>query len=254
MKFFAIVGSGRVGGNTDRLTDAFLKGAAERGHQIAKLHLGETEVRPCLGCNACAQDGVCIQADGMERLLPAFLDCDVVVLATPVYFYTMCAQMKALIDELKPEFDYILLDCPAGIEQGFKNAIAGADRALVVTTPEVSAIRDADRIVGLLEANEMTRIDLIINRIRMDMVKRGDMLKVEDVCDILSIPLLGVIPDDEQVVVSTNQGDPLVGGSSLAGQAYVNICHRLMGEDVPMMDLDAKKGVMGILRELFRRS
>ena len=162
--------------------------------------------------------------------------------------------LKALIDELKPEFDYILLDCPAGIEQGFKNAIAGADRALVVTTPEVSAIRDADRIVGLLEANEMTRIDLIINRIRMDMVKRGDMLKVEDVCDILSIPLLGVIPDDEQVVVSTNQGDPLVGGSSLAGQAYVNICHRLMGEDVPMMDLDAKKGVMGILRELFRRS
>ena len=98
MKFFAIVGSGRVGGNTDRLTDAFLKGAAERGHQIAKLHLGETEVRPCLGCNACAQDGVCIQADGMERLLPAFLDCDVVVLATPVYFWGISAQLKAVID------------------------------------------------------------------------------------------------------------------------------------------------------------
>ena len=100
----------------------------------------------------------------------------------------------------------------------------------------------------------MKKIDLIINRIRMDMVRRGDMLKVEDVCDILSIPLLGVIPDDEQVVVSTNQGDPLVGGSSLAGQAYVNICHRLMGEDVPMMDLDARKGVMGRLKELFRRN
>lgn len=100
MKFFAIVGSGRVGGNTDRLTDAFLKGAAERGHQIAKLHLGETEVRPCLGCNACAQDGVCIQADGMERLLPAFLDCDVVVLATPVYFWGISAQLKAAIDRL----------------------------------------------------------------------------------------------------------------------------------------------------------
>ena len=163
-------------------------------------------------------------------------------------------QMRELIAELEPEFDYILLDCPAGIEQGFKNAIAGADRALVVTTPEVSAIRDADRIVGLLEANEMKKIDLIINRIRMDMVRRGDMLKVEDVCDILSIPLLGVIPDDEQVVVSTNQGDPLVGGGSMAGQAYTNICRRIMGEDVPLMDLEARKGVMGMLKDLFRRS
>lgn len=163
-------------------------------------------------------------------------------------------QMKKLTSELRDEFDYILLDCPAGIEQGFQNAIAGADRAIVVTTPEVSAIRDADRIIGLLENQQIKKIELIINRIRMDMVRRGDMLKVEDVCDILSIPLLGVIPDDEQVVVSTNQGDPLVGGSSLAGQAYVNICHRLMGEDVPMMDLDARKGVMGRLKELFRRN
>ena len=99
-------------------------------------------------------------------------------------------QMKKLVDELREEFDYILLDCPAGIEQGFKNAISGADRALIVTTPEVSAIRDADRIIGLLEANDLKRIDLVINRIRMDMVKRGDMMSVEDVIDILAIDLI----------------------------------------------------------------
>ena len=159
-------------------------------------------------------------------------------------------QMKELVDELRQEFDYILLNRYTYSEQGFKNAIAGADRALVVTTPEVSAIRDADRIVGLLEANEMQKIDLIINRIRMDMVKRGEMLKVEDVCDILSIPLIGVIPDDEQIVVSTNTGEPLVGGNSPAGKAYSNICRRIGGEEVPFMDLDARKGMFSVIRGL----
>ena len=162
-------------------------------------------------------------------------------------------QMIALINDLKQEFDYILLDCPAGIEQGFKNAIAGADRALVVTTPEVSAIRDADRIIGLLEADEMKKIDLIINRIRPDMVKRGDMLKVEDVCDILSVHLIGVVPDDEQIVVATHQGEPLVGTDTPAGKAYENICHRVIGEEVPFLDLDAKKGVMSVLKGLFKK-
>lgn len=127
-------------------------------------------------------------------------------------------QMKKLIDELKEEFDYIILDCPAGIEQGFKNAIAGADRALVVTTPEVSAIRDADRIIGLLEANEIKRTDLIVNRIRMDMVKKGDMMSLDDVVDILSINLIGAVPDDENIVISTNNGEPLVGSDALAGK------------------------------------
>ena len=106
-------------------------------------------------------------------------------------------QMRKLVDDLREEFDYVLLDCPAGIEQGFKNAIAGADRAFVVTTPEVSAIRDADRIIGLLEAEEISKMDLIVNRIRMDMVRRGDMMSMEDVTDILGIPILGAIPDDE---------------------------------------------------------
>lgn len=163
-------------------------------------------------------------------------------------------QMKKLIDELREEFDYVLLDCPAGIEQGFKNAIAGADRALVVTTPEVSAIRDADRVVGILEANEMKKIDLIINRIRMDMVNRGDMLKVEDVNDILSLNLIGVIPDDEQIVISTNQGEPLVGSDCMAGQAYMNICKRVMGEEVPFLDLNEKKGMMSKLKGMFKKN
>ncbi|MDD3413308.1 MAG: septum site-determining protein MinD [Lachnospiraceae bacterium] len=162
-------------------------------------------------------------------------------------------QMKQLVEELRQEFDYILLDCPAGIEQGFRNAIAAADRALVVTTPELSAIRDGDRVVGLLEANEMKKIDLIINRIRMDMVKRGDMLKVEDVCDIMAVNLLGIIPDDEQIVVSTNQGEPLVGSDCLAGHAYMNICKRITGEEIPFLDLDAKKGMMSMITGLFKK-
>lgn len=119
-------------------------------------------------------------------------------------------QMRKLVDELRKNFDYILLDCPAGIEQGFKNAIAGADRAIIVTTPEVSAIRDADRIIGLLEAEELKKIELVINRIRMDMVKRGDMMSVEDVVDILAIDLIGVVPDDESIVIATNEGLSLI--------------------------------------------
>ncbi len=148
------------------------------------------------------------------------------------------SQMIKLIDHLKEQFDYIILDCPAGIEQGFKNAIAGANRALVVTTPEVSAIRDADRIIGLLEAHDFTQIDLVINRMRFDMVKRGDMMSSRDVVDILAIPLIGIVPDDENVVIATNQGEPLVGNNTLAGQAYQNICYRVLGKEVPFLDLE----------------
>ena len=162
-------------------------------------------------------------------------------------------QMHALTDTLREDFDYVLLDCPAGIEQGFKNAIAGADRAIVVTTPEVSAIRDADRIIGLLEANEISGIDLIINRIRMDMVSRGDMLSVDDVIDILAVHLIGVVPDDENIVVATNQGEPLVGKeSSMAGKAYMNISKRVTGEEVPMLDLNVKTGFFAKLASLFK--
>jgi septum site-determining protein MinD len=163
-------------------------------------------------------------------------------------------QMQKLVDELREEFDYIILDCPAGIEQGFKNAVAGADRALVVTTPEVSAIRDADRIIGLLGSEEnMKRTDLIVNRVRMDMVSRGDMMSIDDVVDILAINLIGAVPDDQQIVVSTNQGEPLVGDDSLAGQAYMNICHRILGEDVPLLDLNEKSSIWKKISSVFKK-
>ncbi|MFR3190202.1 MAG: septum site-determining protein MinD [Roseburia sp.] len=164
-------------------------------------------------------------------------------------------QMVKLIAGLKEQFDYIILDCPAGIEQGFQNAIAGADHAIVVTTPEVSAIRDADRIIGLLEANEIKKVDLVVNRLRSDLVRRGEMMTVEDVIDILGLPLLGAVPDDEQIVViATNQGEPLVGSDSLAGQAYLNICKRIMGEEVPLLDLESKNGVWSKFVSLFKKN
>lgn len=162
-------------------------------------------------------------------------------------------QMKKLVEELKEEFDYIILDCPAGIEQGFQNAIAAADRAIVVTTPEVSAIRDADRIIGLLEANELKRSDLIVNRIRMDMVKRGDMMSIDDVVEILSVNLIGAVPDDENIVISTNQGEPLVGNDSLAGKAYANICRRILGEEVEFLEL-SNESFFKKLGNIFKKS
>ena len=163
-------------------------------------------------------------------------------------------QMIKLIDELREEFDYILLDCPAGIEQGFQNAIAGADRAVIVTTPEVSAIRDADRIIGLLETRGIKKNALIINRLRIDMVQKGDMMSVEDVTEILAIDLIGAVPDDEQIVISTNQGEPLVGSDCLAGKAFENICHRILGEEVPFLDLEIKSSVWGKLKEIFKKN
>lgn len=151
-------------------------------------------------------------------------------------------QMKNLTNELRKDFDFILVDCPAGIEQGFRNAIAGADSAIVVATPEISSVRDADRIVGLLEAAGLYDSRLIINRLRSKMVKNGDMMDVDDIIDILSIQLLGVVPEDESIVISTNRGEPAVmEASSRAGAAYKKIARRLIGEDVPMFSLEDEK-------------
>ncbi|MBS4535867.1 septum site-determining protein MinD [Clostridium sp. D2Q-14] len=161
-------------------------------------------------------------------------------------------QMQDLTEELKKSFDYVIIDCPAGIEQGFQNAIAGADKSIVVTTPEISAVRDADRIIGLLEAKGLYEPKLIINRIRHDMVKKGDMMNIDDMIDILAIDLLGIVPDDESIVISSNKGEPVVtNDKALAGQAYRNISKRIQGEEVPLLNLDVDENVFSKLKKIF---
>lgn len=161
-------------------------------------------------------------------------------------------QMKELVAQLEQEFDYVIIDCPAGIERGFKNAIAGAKSAIVVTVPEVSSVRDADRIIGLLSSSGIDDVQLLINRIRPDLVKRGDMLAIEDTLEILGVDLLGVIPEDELIFRSSNLGEPAVTDkSSKAGEAYMNVTRRILGENVPLMKLDAQTGFVSRLKNLF---
>ncbi len=166
-------------------------------------------------------------------------------------------QMLELVNELKTMFDYVIIDSPAGIEQGFQNSIAGADRAFIVTTPEVSAVRDADRVIGLLQAKGIEEPKLIVNRLRLDMVKRGDMMDVEDIKDILAIDIIGIVPDDEAIVVSTNRGEPVVyEEKSFAGRAFRNISKRITGEDIPFITLEElEEGKLArIFRILFRKA
>lgn len=140
------------------------------------------------------------------------------------------AQMKALVERLRDRFDYVIIDCPAGIEAGFQNAIVGAQEAIIVCTPEVSSVRDADRVVGLL-GNGM-KVQLIINRLRPALVKKGKMLSVEDVNAILRLPLLGVIADEPDVIVSTNRGEPLANDdTSRTGASFRAIAGRIAGTD-----------------------
>ena len=153
-------------------------------------------------------------------------------------------QLKSICEELKEDNDFIIVDCPAGIEQGFQNAIAGANEAIIVTTPEMSAVRDADRIIGLLEAKEeIESYQLLLNRVRPNLIQSNDMMSVDDVVDILSCSLIGIIPEDTGVITSTNKGEPIVNDEkSLAGQAYHNVAKRIMGEDIPFLNLDEPKG------------
>ncbi|GAE34963.1 septum site-determining protein MinD [Halalkalibacter akibai] len=161
-------------------------------------------------------------------------------------------QMKVVIEELKQEYDYVIIDCPAGIEQGFKNAVAGADRAIVVTTPEVSAVRDADRIIGLLEQEDVEPPRLIVNRIRGHMMKNGEMLDVDEIASILAIDLLGIVVDDEEVIKHSNKGEPIaLHTTSKASIAYRNIARRILGETVPLMSLDEQKGVFAKIKSFF---
>lgn len=163
-------------------------------------------------------------------------------------------EMKKLITELKQDYDYIIIDCPAGIEHGYKNAVAGADRAIVVTTPEVSAVRDADRIIGLLEKEEnIGRPLLIINRIRNHMMKSGDMLDVDEITTHLSIDLIGIVADDDEVIKASNHGEPIaLNPNSRASIAYRNIARRILGESIPLQPLDdADKGMFTKLKRFF---
>jgi len=162
-------------------------------------------------------------------------------------------QLKDICEQLKKDFDFILVDCPAGIEQGFQNAVAGATEAIVVTTPEMSAVRDADRIIGLLEAKEeIESYKLLLNRVRPNLIKSNDMMSVEDVVEILSADLIGIIPEDTGIITSTNKGEPIVNDeNSLAGQAYRNVAHRIMGEEVPFLNLEEDNSLMGKVKKFF---
>jgi septum site-determining protein MinD len=163
-------------------------------------------------------------------------------------------QMTELCEQMRPDFDFVILDCPAGIEGGFKNASAGADEAIVVTTPDPPAVRDADRIIGMLESMGKSPIRLIINRFRVTMVQNSEMLGKDDILDILSVNLLGIVPEDVNVIKASNFGEPLTfAASSPAGQAYRNIAARILGENVPLLQLDAYKsnGVFSSLKKIF---
>lgn len=160
--------------------------------------------------------------------------------------------MKKIIKELKQEFDYIVIDCPAGIEQGFQNAIAGADKAIIVTTPEKSSVRDADRIIGLLEKEDIEPPKLIINRIRNHMMKNGDMIEVEDIVQLLAIDLIGIVADDEEVIKASNKGEPVaLEPNSKASIAYRNIARRILGENVPLQSLENEKTILQRVKSFF---
>ena len=161
------------------------------------------------------------------------------------------SDMVLVCDQLREETDFVLIDSPAGIERGFRNAVAPADKVIIVTNPEVSAVRDADRIIGMIEAEEKGPGQLLVNRIKPEMVARGDMLSIDDILEILAIDLIGIVPEDEAILVSTNRGIPVATSSSngtSAGQAFHNVARRLEGEDVPLMDLTVDGGLFARLR------
>lgn len=163
------------------------------------------------------------------------------------------SDMMRLCNELREDVDWVLIDSPAGIERGFRNAIAPADMVLVVTNPEVSSVRDADRIIGLVESEEKGPARLIINRLKPAMVKRGEMLATEDILDMLAIELLGIVPEDENVIISTNRGLPIVlDGKNKAGMAFMNIARRMQGLEVPFLNLEESDGIFSRLTRWMR--
>jgi septum site-determining protein MinD len=166
------------------------------------------------------------------------------------------SKMLQLVEQLKEEFDYVIIDCPAGIEQGFENAVIGADRAVIVVNPELTSVRDADRVIGKLDAKGLDRHDLVINRINYEMTKKGDMLDISDILECLAIKLLGVVPDDKNVTISTNRGEPIVlDEKAHSGQAFKNIARRITGEEVPLMSLENEEGgFLSSIKKIFFKS
>lgn len=164
-------------------------------------------------------------------------------------------EMLRIVNELKEEFDYVLIDSPAGIEQGFENAVIGAEKAIIVVNPEITSVRDADRVIGKLDAKGLEDHSVVINRLNYEMTKNGDMLDITDIIETLSIELLGVVPDDKNITVSTNKGEPIVlEDGAFAGQAFRNIARRITGEEVPIMDLNVEQeGFFSSLIKLFKR-
>ncbi len=162
--------------------------------------------------------------------------------------------MEKIIGQLKALFDFVIIDCPAGIEQGFENAVVAADKALVVVNPEITSVRDSDRVIGKLDARGMDNVQLIINRLNYQMTQNGEMLDVSDILDSLAVKLLGVIPDDKSITVSTNKGEPVVlDENSLSGKAFTNIARRILGENIPFEDLsnNSERGFIYMLKRLF---
>lgn len=163
--------------------------------------------------------------------------------------------MLRIVNELKEEFDYVIIDCPAGIEQGFENAIVGADRALIVVNPELTSVRDADRVIGKLDAKELTKHELIVNRMNYEMAKSGNMLDVSDIVDNLAIKLIGIVPDDKNITISTNKGEPIVlKESSMSGQAFMDIAKRITGEEVPFLAPKNSTGFASLFKKLFKKN
>jgi len=159
-----------------------------------------------------------------------------------------------LINELKEDFDYVIIDCPAGIEQGFENAVIGADRAIIVVNPELTSVRDADRVIGKLDGRGLERHEVLINRMNSEMAKKGEMLDINDIIDCLAIKLIGVVPDDRNITISTNKGEPIVlDERAIAGQAFKNIARRITGEEVPLMSFDDNgSGLFSSLKKFFK--
>lgn len=160
--------------------------------------------------------------------------------------------VRKIILQLKNDYDFVIIDCPAGIEQGYKNAVAGADKAIVVTTPENAAVRDADRIIGLLDNDGISSPKLVINRVKSQMIKKGEMLDIDEICERLAVDLLGIVPDDEYVIKAANSGEPTVlNPSSRAAIAYRNIARRILGDSVPLLPLDEKSGLFTKVKKFF---